>query len=75
MTDQTAPTDHAEPAPAHQVSMPRWAEHKRAYVARLPKSDRAALAAANELAKNPVEPAKADPFADPFAEPDADPAA
>ena len=71
MADLTASTDAAEQVPANQVSMPRWAELKRAYVARLPKSDRAALAAANELAKNPVEPPKADPFADPFAEPDA----
>ena len=71
MADRTAPTDHADEAPANQVSMPRWAELKRAYVARLPKSERAALAAANELSKNPVEPKKADPFADPFAGTDA----
>lgn len=66
-----APTDPGETVPANQVSMPRWAELKRAYVARLPKSDRAALAATAELANSPVQPSKADPFADPFAEPDA----
>ncbi|HSP52765.1 MAG TPA: hypothetical protein VLO00_07710 [Cryobacterium sp.] len=42
--------DSAEQAPANQVSMPRWAELKRAYVARLPKSDRAAIEAAAERA-------------------------
>ena len=53
MADRADSAEQAEQAPANQVSMPRWAELKRAYVARLPKSDRAALEAAAERAHNP----------------------
>ena len=30
----TSATDQEQPSPANQVSLPRWAELKRAYVAR-----------------------------------------
>ncbi len=33
MAEPSAP-DQAQPAPVNQVSLPRWAELKRAYVAR-----------------------------------------
>ncbi|WP_166786531.1 hypothetical protein [Cryobacterium sp. TMT1-19] len=55
MADRTTPTGSDQQVPAHQVSMPRWAELKRAYVARLSKSERAALAAAAEHANDPEE--------------------
>ena len=48
MADPTEPIDPAEQAPAHQVSMPRWAALKHAYVSRLSKSERAAIQAAAE---------------------------
>ncbi|WP_166785761.1 MULTISPECIES: hypothetical protein [Cryobacterium] len=55
MAERNYPSTPAEPAPANQVSVPRWAELKRAYVARLPKADRAALAAAAERANDPQD--------------------
>jgi hypothetical protein len=45
VAEQTDPTDQPE-APANQVSVSRWAELKRAYVARRPKEERDAAAAA-----------------------------
>ena len=69
MAERSELADSAEQAPANQVSMPRWAALKHAYVSRLSKSERAALAATADLAQNPVTPPKGDPFADPFAEP------
>ncbi|TFC81975.1 hypothetical protein E3T23_05375 [Cryobacterium cheniae] len=68
MADRFELADSAE-APANQVSVPRWAALKHAYVSRLSKSERAALAVTAELAQNPVNPPNGDPFADPFADP------
>ncbi|WP_166785471.1 hypothetical protein [Cryobacterium cryoconiti] len=48
MAERDSTNTPAEPVPANQVSPHRWAELKRAYVARLPKSDRAAIEAAAE---------------------------
>ena len=56
MAERNASSTPAEPVPAHQVSLPRWAELKRAYVARLPKGDRIARAAAAERAKDLEDP-------------------